>query len=116
MDEKILIIDDEPEILNILDMMLTAEGFQAGKASGGRAAIALCQTESFDLAITEIKMPGMDGLEVIKHLKALDQDMEFIVLTGFASLGNSIELLQTGSVSGLLQKPPEALVGVFYTM
>ncbi len=107
MKAKILIVDDEPEILDILETTLTAEGFEVKKASGGREAIAHCQAESFDLAITDIKMPDMDGLEVMKHLKARDQDMEMIVLTGFVTIDNAIEALHTHGAFDFLRKPLE---------
>ncbi|GAK60631.1 multi-sensor signal transduction histidine kinase [Candidatus Vecturithrix granuli] len=116
MPAKIMLVDDEPEILHILETTLTAEGFQVRKALGGREAITLCQSESVDLTITDIKMPGMDGLEVIKHLKDMDQDMEFIVLTGFATLDNAIKALQTVRAFGFLQKPLEDLDVLFHTV
>ena len=116
MKGKILIIDDEPEILDILETTLTTEGFQVRKASGGREALALCRSESFDLAITDIRMPEMDGFEVIKHVKALVRDIEIIVLTGFASIDNAIEALHAHGAFDFLRKPLEDMDMFFHTI
>lgn len=116
MDAKILLIDDEQDILDILEMAMEPEGFQVKKVLSANAALELYKTESFDLAITDIRMPGMDGLELIKHLKTLDQDLEIIVLTGFATIDNAIEALRAYGAFDFLQKPLRNVDELFYTM
>ena len=86
MNEKILIVDDEKDILTFLDSMLTNEGFQVRSALRGDEAIEIFKSEPFDLVITDIRMPGMDGLEVMRQTKQIDEDMEIIILTGYAAL------------------------------
>ena len=115
-EKKILVVDDEPDILQTLETLLTSEGFLVRKASGGRQAIELCQSEPPDLVLTDIRMPGMDGLELIKHLKHLDREIEIIVLTGFASIDNAIEALHDGGAYDFLRKPLENLDTFFHTI
>ena len=68
MNEKILIIDREPDILNTLDTTLTQKGFHIKSAAGYEEAIGLIKSEAFDLVIMEIRMPTMDGFDFIINL------------------------------------------------
>ncbi len=116
MKEKILIVDDKPDILHVLETLLTAEGFQVRKASGGRQALDIFQSESADLVITDITMPGMDGLELIRQLKALNDEVEIVVLTGFASIDNAIEALHGNGAFDFLKKPLDHIDAFFHTI
>ncbi len=106
MKEKILIIDDEKMILDHLSMLLTSEGFFVRSASDGQAAIDIFKSEPFDLVITDMRMPGMDGLEVAKQIRYLHKDTEIIILTGFFTSDNVVKALRNG-VSYFLSKPLE---------
>ena len=116
MHEKILLVDDEPDILQTLETLLVSEGFHVRKASEGQHALELFQSEPLDLVITDIRMPGMDGLELIKSLKHLDQEIEIIVLTGFATIDNAIEALHDNGAYDFLRKPLENLDVFFHTI
>ncbi len=117
MNERILLIDDEPEILQILEKTLLAEEFQVTKAANGQEALERCVTESFDVAITDIRMPEMDGLEVLQHLKTVNQDIEVLILTGYATLDNAIESLQgDDGAFAFLQKPLENIDSFLHTI
>ncbi len=94
MNEKILIIDDDPEILNLLDTILTREDYDVFRAEKGAEAISLFQSYPIDLVITDMSMPGMGGLEVLKAVKQIDENMEVIVLTGNATLENAVQALK----------------------
>ena len=96
MNEKILLIDDEPDILFSLEKLFTREGFQVKKASEGREGIDIFKSEPVDLVITDVMMPGMDGLEVLKQLKKMDEDVEVIILTGFGTIDNAVQALKEG--------------------
>lgn len=104
MNEKILIIDDEEMILEHLALLLTREGFQVRSAINGQAAIDIFKSESFDLVITDIRMPEMDGLEVVRQVKTLDKDAELIILTGFVTSDNAQKAMEDGA-SHFLTKP-----------
>ena len=105
MNGKILIVDDEKDILRILNSILTKEGFQVRNACEGKEAIEVFKSGNFDLVITDIRMPEMDGIEVLKKIKALDKDIEVIILTGFATMANAIETLRNGRAFDYLTKP-----------
>ena len=107
MNEKILIIDHEPDILKALETILTKEGYQVRSASGGEEAIGVLKSEAFDLVIMDIRMPGMDGLEFMRQVKKLCDDMEVIVLTGSASIQNAVRALRDGGAFDFLMKPLE---------
>ena len=113
MNEKILIIDDEKDILTFLDSALTDEGFQVRSALSGAEAIEIFKSDTFDLVITDVRMPGMNGLEVIRQIKQIDEDMEIIILTGHATLENAIQALKENGACDFLKKPLEDIAGFF---
>ena len=91
---RILVIDDEPGIRKMLDLELSAEGFVVFTAESGISGIELFTKERPDLVMTDIKMPGMDGIEVLKHLKEMSPDVEVIVITGHGDMETAIQALQ----------------------
>ncbi len=101
--DRILVVDDERHICNLLYEVLTDEGFQVETACDGNAAIKLLQEKSFDLLMTDIKMPSMDGISlsrwVDKHC-----DLPVIILTGFPSEETGMDALRSG-VADYLVKP-----------
>ncbi|MDM8549803.1 ATP-binding protein [Desulfobacterales bacterium HSG2] len=107
MSGNILLVDDEPDILEGLDMVLSDEGFLVRRASSGKEAMDIFAAESFDLVITDIRMPEMDGLELLRKVKETDEDVEVIVLTGYASLETAIQALTDGRAYSYLTKPLE---------
>lgn len=106
---KILVIDDEPDILVLLNDLLAGEGYWITTASDGREALLLFKSESFDLVITDVRMPVVDGMEVISRVKDMDEDIEVIILTGYADLDNAIQALRVDGVFDYLSKPLEDL-------
>jgi signal transduction histidine kinase/CheY-like chemotaxis protein len=116
MNAKILIVDDELDILEMLSSFLIEEGFQVKTASSGEAAIRAFQSEPFDVVITDMRMPGMDGLEVMRHLKQIDEDIEVIILTAFATLGNVIEAFRHNGAFDYLTKPLDDINELFVTV
>ena len=107
MNEKILIIDREPDIVDAVDTILTQEGFHINSATGYEEAIGVLKFEPFDLVIMDIRMPGMDGLEFMRQIKKLDDDIEVIVLTGSASIENAVKALRHDGAFDFLTKPLE---------
>jgi len=116
MNEKILIVDDELDILEMLGSFLTHEGFQVKAAPGGHAAIEIFKSEPFDLVITDMRMPGMDGLAVMRRLKEMDEDIEVIILTAFAALDNVIEAFRHKGAFDYLTKPLDNINELFVTV
>jgi DNA-binding NtrC family response regulator len=108
MDEKIriLIVDDEVDFLNSIARRLEMRSFDVTKASSGKMALEAAETGSFDLALLDLKMPGMDGTEVLKTLKREHKYIEVIMLTGHGSINSAVECTKLGAFS-YLSKPYE---------
>ena len=102
--EKLLLIDDEESIIRVLSISLKSDGYDVATASNGDEGIKLFQQESPDIVLTDIKMPGMDGIEVLKRVKKLNPDTEVIVITGHGDMDSAIEALQYGA-SDFINKP-----------
>jgi len=103
---KLLIVDDESRFLNAIATRLKKRGFDVSTATNGADAIALAREEKFDLALLDLKMPGMDGSEVLRVLKSEHKFLEAIILTGHGSLDSAVELTKLGAF-GYLPKPYE---------
>jgi DNA-binding NtrC family response regulator len=105
MNEKILIIDHEPDIRKDLETILAKKSYQVMTASGSEAAISVLKSESLDLVIMDIRMPEMDGLEFMREVKKLGDDVEVIVLTGSVSVENAVKALRDDGAFDFLAKP-----------
>jgi two-component system NtrC family sensor kinase len=101
---KLLLIDDEPDILRVLSRSLEADGYEVVCAQNGAEGIAAFEKEKPDIVITDIKMPSMDGIEVLKRVKDQNVDTEVIIITGHGDIENAIEALKHGA-SDFINKP-----------
>lgn len=102
--ENILIIDDDPDACKTLGMILEEKGYTVSTAESGKKALELASEKKFDLAILDIKLPDLDGTELLKKLKVASPGMEIIITTGYASLQNAILALREGAFD-YLTKP-----------
>lgn len=103
---KLLIVDDEVKFLDSIAKRLELRGFDVSKASSGDQAVEAARTGQFDLALLDLKMPGMDGQEVLKILKEEHEFLEVIILTGHGSIDSAVECTKLGAY-GYLSKPYE---------
>ncbi len=101
---KILLVDDEKSIVNVLSISLKNDGYRVVAAYSGKECLEKFQEELPDIVITDMKMPGMDGLEVLKRVKNLNPDTEVIIITGHGDMDSAIEALQYGA-SDFINKP-----------
>ena len=101
---RILLIDDEPDIVRVLSMSLKADGYDVIPAHSGVEGIEIFEKEKPDIVLTDIKMPGMDGIEVLKRVKSIYPQSEVIIITGHGDIDNTIEALQYGA-SDFINKP-----------
>jgi len=103
---KLLICDDEIQFLDSIAKRLEIRGFDVTKASSGDQAVEAARQGKFDLALLDLKMPGMSGLEVLEILKSEHKFLEVIILTGHGSIDSAVESTKQGAFS-YLSKPYE---------
>jgi excisionase family DNA binding protein len=101
---RVLIADDEPSVRDLLLKTLTLAEYEVDVAADGRAAVDRLRSLSYDLLITDLKMPEMDGLSVIREARRLKADIHVIIITGYSTEATAIEAINLG-VSGYLTKP-----------
>ncbi len=102
--EKVLLIDDSPEIVQNLSEYLTSEGYDVTATSDGASGISLIEKNFYDLVLTDLKMPGADGMEVLKYVKEHSPDSICILLTGYGTIRNAVEAIKNGAFD-YLTKP-----------
>jgi DNA-binding NtrC family response regulator len=101
---KILVVDDEPSILKLLKEALTQWGYQVVCVGTGNEALEAIRTELFDAAITDIRMPEMSGLDLLREIKRHDDSIEVVVMTGYPTIASAVEALKEGAYD-YLSKP-----------
>lgn len=102
--KNILVVDDEKSQREILEMILSEEGYDVTTAASGEAALKFAKDRRFDLALTDLKMTGMDGIELLQHLLAYDSSIIVILLTAHGSIESAKEALRRGAFD-YLEKP-----------
>ena len=103
---KILIIDDDSRIRQILSEILKTKGFFPIEAAGGREALDLVRTMKTDLALLDLKMPGMDGIETLREIRKIDPAMPVIIITAHGDVPTAVEAIKLGANDFML-KPPD---------
>ena len=104
MKPRILVIDDEAAIRDSLRMILEYEGYGFSGAASGQDGIALVQRDRPDLVLLDIKMPGMDGMEVLRKLRALDDGLPVVMISGHGTTSTAVEAMKSGALD-FLDKP-----------
>jgi two-component system response regulator PilR (NtrC family) len=94
---RLLVVDDEESLRTVLCSELVSEGFKVQNAGDGDEAIAILDKEEFDLVLLDIKMPRVNGFDVLKHVKEKHPETKVVMLTGFADLKNAIESKKLGA-------------------
>jgi DNA-binding NtrC family response regulator len=102
--KSILVVDDEKSQREILEMILSGEGYDVTTAASGEAALKFARDKRYDLVLTDLKMTGMDGIELLQHLLAQDSSIIVILLTAHGSIESAKEALRRGAYD-YLQKP-----------
>ena len=97
MSLRILVAEDEEITLKHLVNILSKEGYKVSGAKNGREALELVLAQHFDMLITDVKMPGMDGIELLEKAKGKDPQIEVLVITGFGSIGSAVEAMKKGA-------------------
>lgn len=101
---RILAVDDEPVVLDSLRKILVLEGYSVDTVESGPEALGLVQSRDYEFVFTDLKMPDMDGVEVVKAVHHLRPDTDIAVITGYATIESAVETMQHGAVA-YVQKP-----------
>ena len=88
---RVLLVDDEDDLVSLMSTRLEKRHFETAATTSGGEAVTLCQTRHFDVAIIDLKMPGMDGVEVMQKLKVMQPYLQTIMCTGHGSTESALE-------------------------
>jgi PAS domain S-box-containing protein len=103
---KILVVDDEENIRMAVERILIKIGCQVFQAGNGHEALQIVEAQDIVLVILDLKMPGMDGLEVQRHIREIDESVQIIIITGYATIETAIEAMRQGAYD-FIPKPFE---------
>jgi len=101
---KIMVIDDEPSVLESFKMILTIKDYEVETFPDGPSAINAIEKGKYDMAFCDYKLPGMDGIEVLKNLKSKDSEIEVVIVTAYASESSHANAITLGALE-YLRKP-----------
>lgn len=96
--KKVLIVDDQNGIRVLLLEVFSSEGYNTFQAANGKLALEIVKQESPDLVLLDMKIPGMDGLEILKHIKAIDPSIKVIMMTAYGELDMIKEATDLGAL------------------
>ena len=108
---SVLIVDDEPSVRQTLSEWMRKKNFHVFEAEGGRQAMEMIRRDDPDIVISDVVMPGMDGIQLLKEAKAVRADIPFLMISGYPSCSTAVDIMKYGA-SDYLPKPftPEDLV------
>src|SRR5512139_2651449 len=95
--ECILVVDDVPNTLEVLQRNLTSQNYQALTAQSVPEAVKILETNAVDLVITDLKMPGVSGLELIRHVRENLKETEVMMITGYPTVEGAVKAVKTGA-------------------
>jgi DNA-binding NtrC family response regulator len=101
---KVLIAEDDPDIRNILALFLGEKGFQVKVADAGDRALAMLAEEPMDLILSDVRMPGMSGLELLREVKERDPEIQLVLMSAYSNVRDAVEAIQLGAAD-YVEKP-----------
>jgi DNA-binding NtrC family response regulator len=105
-ERTVLLVDDEVDFVEVLAERLEARGLAVETAENGEVALEKAAQRPFDAILLDMAMPGMDGIETLKQLLKINPDLQVILLTGRATLGQAVEAMKLGALD-FLEKPAD---------
>ena len=108
MQQTVLVVDDEPSNRVTLERLLARDGFHVLHAESGREAMEQLRRHSVDVVLTDLKMPGMSGLDLLKAVRTLDPDIEVVVMTAYGTVEAAVEAMKEGAYD-FVSKPLKRL-------
>ncbi len=106
MSEKVLLVDDEIDFLEVMSQRMKARGLDITTAESAEQAISVIEKKSFDAVVMDFQMPGMNGMEALKIIKKNKPEMQIILLTAYATIEKTVEVIKAGAMD-LLEKPAD---------
>src|SRR5262245_29832416 len=103
---KVLLIDDDPSALSLMRYLFEEQGYEVTTAEQGNQGLAFAKEDAFDLVLTDLQLPDMDGIELIKQLKEVMPATEIIMVSGYGSLREAINAIKAGAFH-FVEKPVE---------
>jgi two-component system response regulator GlrR len=103
-DPNVLLVDDDDSLLRLMAIRLKGEGYNVQSAGGGKEALRLINTQNFDVVLSDLRMPGLDGLNLFEEIMAIGKDVPVILMTAHGTIQDAVEATQRG-VFGFLTKP-----------
>ncbi len=103
---KVLVIDDDPSMLELMEFQLQAQGYETTLAQTGEEGLKLAEGYRFDVALADLQLPDLDGIEVIRRLKEISPASEIIVVSGYGSVSKAVEATKAGAFY-FVEKPVE---------
>ncbi len=103
---RVLIVDDEADFVETIVKRLKDRGLEVSGATSGREALDIMDGNEFDVAVLDVKMPGMDGIETLREMKKKSPTTEVIMLTGHGSVESGIQGLQLGAYNYVMKPVP----------
>src|ERR671927_125337 len=110
----VLVVDDEEIMREILEAVLTRDGYQVKLAASGAEGLELARAQPFDAALVDIMMPGLDGIATLDELKRIDEDLAVVIITAYGSIESAIAAMKSGAFDYITKpfKNEEVLVVV----
>ncbi|MFH1953985.1 MAG: response regulator [Pseudomonadota bacterium] len=103
-DIRILVVDDDVEIADTVKEFLSNTGYSVTAVSGGREALTRFREGDFQLVITDLKMPEIDGIELLETIKKIDRKVSVVVITGYGTIESAVKAIKLGAYD-FIQKP-----------
>ncbi len=100
---RILVVDDEERFRNTMSKLLTVEGYEVSIAGTGPEALEMLRQNLHDLVILDVRMPEMNGVQVLSEIKKIDVSLEVIIMTGYTSVDTAKEIMKLGAYDYLLK-------------
>ena len=102
--KRVLVVDDERNLCDVLSMLLTDDGYEVATAANGREALECMEREPPDLVISDLKMPEVDGLELLTALKGSGRGIPLVMITAYGSIETAVEVMKRGAAD-FITKP-----------
>ena len=94
---KILIVDDEEVVCRVCNRLLSDEGYEVDTCQNSAEGLAMAEENSYEVALVDLRMPELDGMEFLRRIKSVQPDTEVVIMTGFAGIATAVEAIKLGA-------------------